>query len=243
MPNGTRPEALTTHAGVTVALRAATFAGGETSIAIRATTEIPNAVFDALGAFHGMRNGPTLFRLRDQRGRELIELPWTRSHAHVRSTHEIQFALFPPVPPDAVDFELEIPFAYLDCPTGRVDLDLPVREPVLGTLGRNVVHILRTRVSQATTGGLPPEPTIAIDVNLGGWQDDWRVLKPYHAELDGVSLGRFIWQMSASDPEPPQVIELPTAQALEARRLTLRGATVQVRGPWRLRFTRDLQPS
>jgi len=237
MTSLTSADSAATHAGVTLRLAAANFAATETVLEVHASTSVDGAVFNALGAYQGLRSGPTLFRLRDQSGREFLERPWPRGQALSNPSNDTHTALFAALPPDAIELELEIPFAYLDDPSGRIDLNLPVRAPVIGTLGRNTARVLATRTSAATVDRWSG-PTIAIDVDLGGWQDDWRVLKPCQAELDGASPGQMIWHMRASDPQPPQFIELPVALPLEPKRLTLRGATVQIRGPWRLRFSR-----
>jgi hypothetical protein len=65
------------------------------------------------------------------------------------------------------------------------------------------------------------------------------VLKPLEISVDGKACGMSYGRgMSAVDPEPLDYIETPREKPLEAKHITLTGTTVQIRGPWRIRFRR-----
>jgi hypothetical protein len=233
----TTPNSVATHAGVTLTLRAASFTETETAVEIHASSDLLDAAFHGLGGFDGMRSGPTLLRLRDQNGREYAEPPWPGAEGYEDPAGETHTVLFEPLPPNAVDLELEIPFVFLEVRAGRIEFEVPVTEPVGGKLGGNEIRVLATREAR-TTRGAYVGPTLALDVDLGGWQDDRRVLKPQEAAIDAVSTELIVWRIRATDPEPPSTIELPVTPPVEAAKVRLTGATMQIRGPWRLRFTR-----
>lgn len=120
-----------------------------------------------------------------------------------------------------------------------VVVPLPVRETTSVMLGPYPIRI-------ASTGEAPDSPrrrnfgsALAINLDLGGWRGDRRVLFPSHVLVDGQDRGIGYGNgINAVAPEPVDLIEVRMQEPLSVKQLTLLGATVQVRGPWRLTFAR-----
>ena len=184
-----------------------------------------------------MRAGPTLLTLRDEKGRTYIERldpkSWGRG-----DPSESDVARFESLPDDALDLALEVPFVYIEDRSGEWTLDLPLAAPANGTLAGNVVRGLGIHADAITAGPLAG-PAITLEFDSGGWQGDRRVLAPREPSIDGVGTGTsYPESIRSSDPRPWSSLQFPTPRPLEAKRLSFTGATVQVRGPWKLRFTR-----
>ena len=78
-----------------------------------------------------------------------------------------------------------------------------------------------------------------MSLDLGGWHGDRRLLKPLGVVVDGKACGMSYGRgMNSVAPEPLDYIETPLEKPLGAKHLILTGATVQVRGPWRVKFRR-----
>lgn len=231
------PNSAATHAGITLTLRAVNFTSTETAVEIEATTDVTGAVFTGLGGLDGRRDGPTALTLRDQRGRVYNERVRRDAVDYADPSGQMETALFEPLPVEGLDLEIEIPFVCLEDPSGRLAFELPVTAPVTGVLGGNAVRVVGARAFEIPAGAYRG-PGLAVDLDLGGWQNDRRVLKPRHAELDGrLSPICFLGRLRMTDPEPQSQIGLRAEDPLRAKRVALEGATVQIRGPWRLRLT------
>jgi hypothetical protein len=216
--------------GVAVSIESARFSDARLHVTVHATSLIQAVVLHSLGALHGRRDGSTLFRLRDQDGHGYIEAAWHERTDRRADDGEHAYAEFRGVSPNGRGYELEIPFVCVDDLRGEIEVDLPVRAPLSAVLGRNAVRVLSSQVSHVPDGATPG-PALVFDLDLGDWQDDWQVLKPYCAEVDGAP-APIVWQGRGTEPTPSPVIRVRSDRAGDAQRVTLRGATVQVRGPW-----------
>jgi hypothetical protein len=188
------------------------------------------------------RMGPTALTLRDK------ELRVYREQLHDPRLDDAlpqgrQFAVFEPLPEDARELALEIPYVYvLECKQ-ELTFDVPVTEPVTLGYGRHRARVLRTYAAPGSkdAASLPyREPGLCIDIDLGGWQDGRRFLKPWQVFVDGVSSGgmRFTNRFDTRNPEPMQQFEIPMAGADNAARVRLLGVLIQVHGPWVIKFER-----
>ena len=220
--------------GVGISIDSARLSDAVLHVTVRATSLIDHVVLHSLGALHGRRDGSTLFRLRDQDGQSFVEVAWHERSDGRADNAEHAHAEFRGVSQNARRYQLEIPFACVDDLRGELAIDLPVQKPLSAVLGRNAVRVLSSQVSHVPDGATPG-PALAFDLDLGEWHDDWRVIKPYCAEVDGAP-APIVWESLGTEPTPSAFIRVRSDRAGDARRVTLRGATVQVRGPWILSF-------
>jgi hypothetical protein len=187
-----------------------------------------------IGGLHGMRKGPTGLSLRDDAGRTYSE-HWREPPA----VESKDVALFDPLQGDVRALELTVPYVFLE-EEGRLELALPVMSAVTGRLGRHNVRVFGTDTVPATpdTGSFPSRgPGIGVDIDLGDWQDNRRLVMPGRVTVDdrygGLRLRR---ALDARDPEPVDYFEVPLERPLDAKTITLACPVVQVRGPWAVRF-------
>jgi hypothetical protein len=151
-------------------------------------------------------------------------------------------ALFPPVHPDARELELSVPYVYVEEQVTTNIVDLPVTTPVELRLGRYAIRVLDTMRVPGNPRARSPrfrEPALGVDVDLGGWQGDRRLLWPGPALIDGdfCNLGfRTKPGMDMRQPEPASRIEIFGDRALTGGTLAFRRPLIQVRGPWKFRI-------
>lgn len=230
-------DATDTREGITIAVRSIDASADATAIGLEVTIDPPVMTVPGIGGLDGMRDGVTALTLRDDRGRVFPERSRPESGSPDPSGRT-DVALFDPLPLDAHDLELEVPYVYVDRLEGRVEIDLPMREPVTGSLDACEIKVLSSGEADRTKPW-NHGPALGIALDLGGWQGDRRVLKPHGIEVDGKACGMSYGRgMSAVAPEPLDYIETRLEKPLEAKHVTLTGSTVQVRGPWRVRFRR-----
>lgn len=223
------------HDGITVNVGRVGVAPEETAV------EIAVAVGDGeccvgIGGYQGHRGGPTALSLRDQSGRVYAE--------HLQSPgndDSSTFALFEPLHPDARDVELEIPYVFLEQPDVMPEVALPVTDAVERTLGSYSIRVLGTTPvpgePSARSFGYRA-PALGVDLDLGGWQGDRRVLIPGRVVLDGkdYNLGYRLRDLNSAKPEPVKRIEITGLRIDAARTLGFTRPCIQVRGPWRVKF-------
>jgi hypothetical protein len=187
-----------------------------------------------IGGLHGLRDETTAMRLHDHRGRIYQER--TRQDARDQFPDRSgrgDVGVFEPMSDDAGAYVLEVPYVCAnDHTTTSVDIALPVREPTTVELAGAETRLLATREAE-----LPGSrgSAIAVDLDVSRWYGDRRVIAPLGAKLDGRDAG-ISWDkgLHGPSPEPAPSVLVPCATPLEPHVLTLRGAFVQLRGPWRI---------
>jgi hypothetical protein len=224
-----------THEGITVTVRGVGAAREETAIEVEAT--VPDGECCAgIGGYAGHRLGPSALGLTDESGRAYMER-WQEPGRYDHKT----LALFQPVHAEARELELSVPYIYVEERVSTEAVDLPVTAPVDMRLGRYGIRVLATvRVPGDPRARSPSfrESALGVDVDLGGWHGDRRLLRP-GVLIDGdfCNLGyRSQPGMDSRQPEPPQRIEIFGSRALTGKKLAFQRPLVQVRGPWRLRI-------
>jgi hypothetical protein len=186
-----------------------------------------------IGGLHGLRDQTTAMRLHDACGRTHLE----RTRQDARDQFPDRFntadvAVFDPLPDDAGDVVLEVPYVCADDHASSAEIALPVRQPVGVDLAGTEMRVLGTREAELPgTHG----PAIAVDLDVKSWVRDRRVIAPLTASLDGQRCG-ISWGngLNAPSPEPAPYVLVPCANPDQPHALTLRGAWVQLRGPWRV---------
>jgi hypothetical protein len=230
-------EAADTRDGITISVRGIDASSERTAVNVEITVEPPVMRPLSIGGLNGMRQGVTALTLRDDKGRVYPE------HARPEDgspdpSGRTDVALFDPLPADAHELELEVPFVFVDDDSGRVEIDLPVVAPVSASLDRSAIRVLSTSEADRSNPW-NRGPALGVALDLGGWHGDRRVLKPLELQVDGKPRGMSYGRgLNSVAPEPLDYIETRLEKPLEATHLTLTGATVQVRGPWRVRFRR-----
>lgn len=227
-----------THDGVRVSVGGVAVAREETAIEIEAA--VPDGECCAgIGAYAGRRLGPTALSLRDESRRVYVER-WPQPDG--RHDHKT-LALFPPVHPDARELELSVPYVYVEEQVvTTIAVDLPVTTPIEMRLGRYGIRVLATMRVPGNPRVASPrfrEAALGVDVDLGGWHGDRRVLWPGLALIDGdfCNLGvRTLPGMDMRQPEPATRIEIFGDRALTGRTLAFQRPLIQVRGPWKFRI-------
>jgi hypothetical protein len=120
---------------------------------------------------------------------------------------------------------------------GSLELQLPIYAPTDLSFGR---HPVRIRYANAVSDlpaapGESPQPGIEVQLSSAGWHEGRRVLRPGPVFVDGIHCGYSI----TGRGEPGFVsLNIPLADAVSARTVTMRDPVVAVRGPWQIRFTR-----
>ena len=188
-----------------------------------------------IGGLQGLRDETTAMRLHDGRGRVYQER--TRQDARDQFPDRSgrgDVGVFEPMPGDAGPYVLEVPYVCAnDHTTTTVDIALPLREATTVELAGAETRLLATREAE-----LPGSrgPAIAVDLDVSGWFGDRRVIAPLGAKLDGQDAG-MSWGskgLHGPSPEPTPSVLVPCATPLDPHVLRLRGAFVQLRGPWRI---------
>lgn len=227
-----------THEGITIAVRGLAlsdhFTAIDLSMSVSADVECAG-----IGGLEGMRQGASALLLRDQTGRTYVEMERPFG-MHVASSATGDAAYFDPIAAGAEELELVVPFAYLrHHRETRVDIELPVASPAKVMFGDFPITV----VASAPVPDNPGAPArhrgrgLGFDLDLGSWQGDRRVLVPTYVVVDDRTSGyRYTKVFRMSAPEPVDRLEVPMDNAQDARKLRLCAPTVQVRGPWRIRF-------
>ena len=218
--------------GITIRARGITTTPDATLVELAVASSEPRRRVD-IGGLNGLRNEVTALRLRDALGRTYVEHARQDARDQLADPSGADAAAFDPLPADAGDLTLEVPYVSVNDFQTSVDLSLPVREPIDLTLGGARLRVLRTRETEMDTRNYRG-PAIAVDLDPD-WHDDRRVIWPMQAKVDGatafVGTGGGIY---APMPEPLATLTIPCASPAEARVLTLRSAYVHLRGPWRI---------
>ena len=228
-------DATATHEGITIHVRGISTTEAATALSIEITTDAPVPRICGLGGLHSRREGPTLLRLSDEH---------TRAYAEIAQPDAIQsggpeLAVFEPLAADARELELEVPFVYVEESLAPVAVPLPVEAPVDVNLGAYPIRVLSSGPAPDSRRRQNFGPALAIRLDLGDWHGNRRVLHPARATIDGQDRG-VGWGngINTTDPTPVDTIEI-RPEPESPKLLTLAGGTVQVRGPWRVRFPRD----
>ena len=225
-----------THEGITVTVRGVGVAHEETAV------EVEVAVGDGeccvgIGALAGHRLGPTALSLSDESGRVYMER-WQEPGRFDHTT----LALFQPLHPEAREVELTVPYVFVEEPKSTTEtLALPVTSPVETRLGRYGIRVLATSRVPANPRARSfsyQQPALGVHLDLGEWHGDRRVLIPGGPLVDGdfCNIGYRMPGLDMRRPEPPDRIDITGDRALAAKTLGFRRPTIQVRGPWRIRF-------
>ena len=238
-------EAADTQHGVAVRVRGVALGAASTIIDLEAKAGGGIRYVRGIGALMGIRRGPTRLTLRDDKGREMLEKDPTLPPRDASGRTDV--AVFPAVPADATSFELVIPYLYVEESDGEVEFGLPVGEPRRFMFGAHPIRVVSSTV-------VPPDPTLArspdlrrgmstlrLDVDLGEWHDDRRLLMPGNVLVDGTDHG-FRWTPDrAGGPTNAQQVSyvaVPLTEPGSARTVVFSYPTVHLRGPWTIRFTR-----
>jgi hypothetical protein len=223
-----------TRQDVTITVDSIVLMPDATVVEVRAQSDRPGWRV-SIGGLHGLRDETTAMRLHDQHGRTYVE----RARKDARDQFPDRFsgadvAIFDPLPDDADALLLEVPYVCADDHTTSAEIALPVGEPVTVELAGADMRILATREAE-----LPGSrgPAVAVDLDVSTWYHDRRVIAPLNASLDGQQCG-ISWGNGLNGPAPESApyILVPCAAPSDARALTLRGAFVQLRGPWRIQI-------
>lgn len=229
-------DASVSHEGITVRLSGMSITHSATAIQLEVAGDARVRRFAGVGGLHGMRREATCLRLRDEHGRTYAELPRGDSSEPPSGS---DLAVFEPLGADSRELELEIPFVYAEEVEAPVVVPLPVQGSTPVMLGPYSIRIVSTGEAPDSPRRRNFGPALAIQLDLGGWRADRRVLFPSRALVDGRDRGLGYGNgINATAPEPVDLVEVRMQDPLSVRELTLLGATVQVRGPWRLKVAR-----
>jgi hypothetical protein len=224
--------ASTTHEGVTILVRGVGAAREETALEIEAEVD-GGGTCAGIGGLHGMRHGPTTLTLRDDKGQAYAE----RWHEPGRS-ESATFALFEPLHPGAREIELAVPYVFVEerMSSAAVGLSTLPAATSLGAYPVRVVGLTPLDTAKATDADSRPlAKTLAIDLDLGGWLGDRRILRP------GTVLPNCGWRSmrygpTGREPEPITRVEISGGPTLAVTAIRLADPLIQIRGPWRIRF-------
>jgi hypothetical protein len=223
-----------THEGITVTARGVGAAREETAVEIEVQVGAGQCCV-GIGGYGGHRMGPTALTLRDQTGRVYMER-WQDP----RGPDDATLALFQPLHPEAREVELTVPYIFVEEPESTEAISVPITAPIAARLGSYGIRILAAARMRANfRASDKQEPALGVDLDLGGWHGDRRVLLPGRVVIDGDSCNvgyRMPGHMDARRPEPVDRLEITGARALSATTLGFTRPTIQVRGPWRVRF-------
>lgn len=223
-----------TRQEITVTVDSIAFMRDATVIAVRPVSARPGWRVN-IGGLNGLRDETTAMRLHDARGRTYQER--TRQDARDQFPDrggQGDVGVFDPIPDDAGALVLEVPYVCAnDHMATSADIAVPLREPITVELAGAETRLLATR-----EGEMPGSRGSAIAVDLDGstWYHDRRVIAPLGAKLDGIGTG-ISWGdkgLHGPSPQPASSVLVPCATPSEPHLLALRGAYVQLRGPWRI---------
>lgn len=228
-----------THEGITVTVQGVGAAREETAVEIEVAVG-EGVCCAGIGGYQGHRLGPTALSLRDESGRAYSE----RWQPPGRFDHQT-LALFQPVHPDARELELSVPYVFIEESTATEPLTLPVTRRVDARLGPHTIGVLGTsRVEPNPRASRPEhrEAALGVDLDLGGWNGDRRVVLLGRTLVDGdfCNVGsRMTGMFNASRPEPVERLELTGDRVLTAKTLAFAHPKIQIRGPWRIPISLD----
>jgi hypothetical protein len=225
--------------GITVTLRHVTFGAQVTALDLEVAADASIRFVRGLGALFGLRRGPSQLVLRDSRGREYaeVEAPPSQPSDPMGKTY---VAVFGTVPADAGAIELRVPYVVVEEVDGVADFELPVATPRALTFGRYPIRVM----GSSPLAPRPSAPThaqhlgVALQLDLGDWVGDRRLVVPGRVHVDGGDHGYSFGPLSPGEDAPAREIQVRLADPDAARRVSFRYPTVQVRGPWVLRFLR-----
>jgi hypothetical protein len=133
-----------------------------------------------------------------------------------------------------------VPYVFVVDAAAHIEIGLPVTNATELDFGATRISVLRTAAVAGDAAAPNPAyrtPALGVEVDFGTWHGERRVLLPERAMVDDRAVGvRMQRGIDCTAPEPSGHFELPINDAASARKLTLEGAWVQVRGPWRIRF-------
>jgi len=226
-----------THEGITVTVRGVGAAREETAVEIEVEVGEGECCV-GIGALSGFRFGPTALSLSDESGRAYME----RWQEPTNIDHATR-ALFQPLHPEAREVELTVPYVFVEeSKTTTETFALPVTSPVDMRLGRHGIRVL-------ATSGIPgdrrarsihyQQPALGVELDLGGWHGDRRVLLPGGPLVDGdfCNIGYRMVGLDLRRPEPLDRLDITGDRVHAAKTLSFRRPTIQIRGPWRIRFS------
>lgn len=231
-------DASATHAGITIAVTSVAFGENDTAMELE-LSGTGGVVPEWVGGLGGMRDATTALSIRDGAGSTYQERFRNDARDQIESPRPgLAVALFPPMPADAHDLTVEVPYIVATDRDARLDVALPVSEPRSLLFGPYPVVIRQSGVAD-TNAPWHRGSALALDLDLGDWSNDRRVIMPGTPRLDGQMTGMGYGRgMYAPSPKPVEHLELAAADPLAARMLTFEGATVHVRGPWRIPLAR-----
>ena len=191
---------------------------------------------DGVGGLHDRRYGPSCLALHDDLGNryeEQVDLDISRPAG---SGH---IAVFAPLVIEARELVLEIPFVYVNQRTAGVDVALPLDGAAEVALGQYQFRMRAAGPAPDSPRRCKFGPALAVDLEMGDWLKDVRLLFPSCLLVDGQNLGMGYGNgINAADPKPVETIEVRLADPLAVKRLTISGGTLQVLGPWNVGFPR-----
>jgi hypothetical protein len=225
-----------THEGITVSVRGVGAAREETAVEVEAQVG-EGECCAGIGALAGHRLGPTALSLKDESGRVYMER-WQKPGPFDHAT----LALFQPLHPDARELELTVPYVFVEDAAATTEtLPLPVTSPVETRLGRYGIRVLGTARVEGNPRARYPihqQPALGVRLDLGGWHGDRRILLPGRPLVDGdfCNIGYRLSGLDTRQPEPVDGLEITGDRALAGKTLGFTRPSIQVRGPWRIRF-------
>lgn len=234
-----------TRHGITVTVRGMVATREFTALDLTVLANEPKVRVDGLGGLQGMRDATTALTLRDQTGRAYLE--------HFRQDARDQFpdpsgiadvAIFDALGAEAERLSLEVPVICFDDGGPTANIDLPVAAPITVMVGPYPIRVLQSREVEITRGPHKMK-AIALDLDDSVSEGDLRVLKPRQVKVDG-QLGGYSYGgqgIYAPSPKSLKLIEIHLNGPEPPKGVTLVGATVQARGPWRIEFARPARPS
>ena len=223
-----------THDGITVAVGRLGVAREETALEIEVAVG-EGECCAGIGGYQGHRRGPTALSLRDESGRVYAER-WQPPGPFDRAT----LARFEPLHRDARDLELQVPYIFVEQRDAVPEFVLPVTEPLDVPVGGYEIRVLASTYVHDPDASRSRDRAskLAVDLDLGGWHRDRRIVLPGRVVVDGGrgSVGYGPRHFNAAEPEPVDRILVSGERVGAARTLGFIGPTIQVRGPWRVRF-------
>jgi hypothetical protein len=236
-----------TRNGITIRVHGVASSEIATALDLEATADAPVRFIRGIGALMGIRRGPTKLKLLDEHGRTYGEVDPTVP-PRGDPTGRTDVAVFPTLEPDAHSIELIVEYVIVEESEGEIEVSLPVTEPRSFEFGPYPIRVLASRVVGPPSPTMPPGmhlgDQLRLDLDLGDWRNDRRLLNPGRVLADGTDHG-FQWYPTdrPTDANPTndtqiQYLEIPVAEPNLVKTVTLRYPTVHVRGPWRIRFER-----
>lgn len=225
--------------GITVTVRGMVASERETAFDLITLAEAPDTRVWGLGGLH-MRDASTAITLGDDKGRSFTE----RFRQDARDqfpdpTGIADVAIFDALPQDADQLTIEIPSVCFDDSRPTLDIDLPVVSPIEARFGSYPIRITSANPVTVTRGGRAVT-VVALEVELGSVDNELCVIHPTRAMADGKMTGAG-WGshgIYAPSPQPTKTVEVYYTGDTPPRRITLIGATIRARGPWRVSFQR-----